>query len=242
MKFSVGVSLLIIISAVLVTGQSYNRQIQQRTQRSRNRSERQGRTLGILGPLVGLGASRLGNFGSFNLVGYDPSIAPYRQRVPVSAFADPYYDAGSGYNRYGGYKPSSYLGYTPSYSGYKPSYGLSGLIQQFAFPSGLSYGGYRPAVFPGIFDPYAGYPADNFQSPAYGGSATATSSPLGSTLTSSVSSPSAGTAAAPPASSLSGAQASQVANLLGQLLGQQLRPIVNGATASDEPNSKRLFL
>ncbi|XP_061388071.1 uncharacterized protein LOC133323132 [Musca vetustissima] len=228
MKFFVVINIL-ILSAVVVAAQ--------RSRQQRRPPARQGRTFGLLNPALNL--LSLGGLGT-NIIGYDapispysrlrplsplaadPYIVPYRRRIPVRPLADPYYDDIL-YDRFQGY--NTY--------GYKPYYGI---------PAPLAIR--RPPVY--------GYPP--VANPLYsGGSASAASAPIrpAASSTPTMTSAPAASSSSSSASSLSPAQAAQVANLLGQLLGQQLRPLVGGGSpaadtpvdvATSEPeNSRRYF-
>uniref|UniRef100_A0A1I8MQ74 Uncharacterized protein n=1 Tax=Musca domestica TaxID=7370 RepID=A0A1I8MQ74_MUSDO len=227
MKLLVVVNIL-VFSAVLVSAQ---RSRQQRPQRQRSRQPaRQGRTLGLISP-----ALNLLNFGGLgtNILGYDAPISPFSRIRPISPLAaDPFFVP---YRRPLPVKPLAdpyydlydrYHGYNSF--GYKPYYGL---LSQLAIRRPLPYG-FDPAV-----------------NSLYGaGPVAAASAPLRPAATSSA--PAAAAAAPTSPSNLSPDQAAQVANLLGQLLGQQLRPLVGGSPAADTPsddavsepeNSKRLY-
>ncbi|XP_005191282.2 pro-resilin-like [Musca domestica] len=206
---------------VLVAAQNRNRSVRRRAENASQGSEEQGRTLGLLRPLLNVGS--LGGFG----LGFDQPIAPYRpsyvrpQSSPVRPQSDPFYGGGYGVNPYYGYG-----GY-----GYRPSYG--GFIPQYAgYPS---YGyGYRPAVYPGAGNYGGGYPSYNPQRPGYGGAAGVSPSRPVPAVGGNV-----GAAGGTPSlAGLDPAQAAQIANLLGQLLGSQLRPLLGAAgRPGDAPSS-----
>lgn len=251
MKTSLKFLLLsVLISSLIIVTTAQNRYRNQRATTNRNRSSNrnrgnnepieQGRTLGLLTPLLtlGLGAAARPYVGA---VGYDaPIIAPvaYRPRPPASSSgpgstqSDPYYGGGYPSNYYGGY--NNYFG---GYPIYRP-------IAFAGYPVPL-FGGYRPPLYPvnyGGYPPYNGYYG---QRPSYNNPRpnpsvqrpTAIQQPAINAITSNPSS-----AVRPPATSgtttpqINSAQAAQVANLLGQLLGQQLRPLLNpGAAAAAAP-------
>lgn len=182
----------------------------------------QGRTLGFLRPLLGLGLSAIAR----PLGGYDAPIVAANRPRPTSGSSssqsDPYY----GYGGYAAYAPNFYNGY--NYYGGFPLY-------RPIFPF---YNIYRPPVYPAY---YGGFPS---QRPVYSRPRPVAQRPLTGqqpaaypAVSSTVSTafPSAGATTSPVANS---GQAAQIANLLGQLLGQQLRPLLNQGAASparDEP-------
>ena len=240
MKIKTCLSVAIIL-ALLALVSAQNRYRNQRQSSNRNRSTNrnryrnnepveQGRTLGLLGPIIGLGLRGFAR--PLATVGLDTPYVPpstYRPTTTSSAStqSDPYYGGYNGYNSYSGY-PSYYPAYYNYYPQYRPFYTTP------------YFGGYRPLVYPGN---YGGYPQYNYnygQRPAYNtqrpapvpqrpvyGQQTATNNLAVPTRAPATTTPIAGSGAANPQ-----INNVQVANLLGQLLGQQLRPLLTQGTAA----------
>ncbi|XP_061398129.1 pupal cuticle protein Edg-91-like [Musca vetustissima] len=210
-----------IVAVILVSAQNRNRSVRRRSQNASQEPEGQGRTLGILRPLLGLGT--LGGV----RIGYDQPVVPYRPvRRPQSSVRpqSDYYGGGYG-GGYGSYPYYGYGGY-----GYRPGYG--GFIPQYAGYPSYGYGGYRPTAYPAAVGNYGGnYPAYNSQRPNYGGAAGISPSRPVPPVPSNVGS-TTGSSPTPSLAGLDPAQAAQIANLLGQLLGSQLRPLLGAAGAN----------
>ncbi|XP_016991860.1 pupal cuticle protein Edg-91 [Drosophila rhopaloa] len=190
----------------------------------------QGRTLGLLTPLL-LGGGRP----LFDVpLAAGPGIGSSSAAGGGGTQSDPldsYY--GGSYPSYG-YRPNYGYGY-PSY-GY--NYGYPGLAygygQNYYRPNYYNYAGYqRPQQYYGYRPNYsylgasAGYPSNG----GYGSSASISSSPASSAV-----GVGAGAGAIPGAgagtSQLSTAQQAQLAGILGQALGSSLRPLLaNGGGA-----------
>lgn len=213
-------------------------------EKGKSKTDRQGRTLGLLTPLLlGAGARPL----------YDVPVGPVGGSGAAGAAtqSDQYY--GGGATGGGGY-PGQYYG---NYYGYRPSYGFGFPGFVFGYPnySNLlgypsygynrpsynynNYAGYqRPTQYPGSFygnrpnyNNYNNYGnAGNYNNygsygstASYGNRPAAYPAPVNANPSSAVSSL-GGSAAA--GSQLNTAQASQIAGLLGQALGSSLRPLL----------------
>ncbi|XP_037819589.1 multiple organellar RNA editing factor 8, chloroplastic/mitochondrial [Lucilia sericata] len=210
---------MVLLSSLVVLTSAQNRYRNRNGSSNRNRGNNdpteQGRTLGLIRPLLGLGLSTIAR--PFTPFGFDAPIAPAASSG--AAQSDPYYGG------YGGYTPNYYGGY--NYFGGYPAYRPFG-----GYPLPF-FGGYRPQVYPGNYGGYPPYNGYGAQRPLYSNSRP---SPIAqrpnvgqqsglSPTSPAVTTPMSGSATANP-------QAAQVANLLGQLLGQQLRPLLNQGAAS----------
>lgn len=169
----------------------------------------QGRTLGLIGPLIGgFGGARP----IASAIGLDPIILGPAGGGALQS--DPIY--GGGYPGYGGY--GGYGGY-PVYGGYP---GLFSGYSPFAYrprPYYPLYGGYNP---------YGGYQRPSYGSygGTYGGVNSQNASPGSSVNTGGLESLLGGSTGGG-----STATQAQIANQLGQALGASLRPLLSGGGA-----------
>lgn len=258
MKIKVFLNIVVILTLLTVVS-AQNRYRNQRQSTNRNRSTNryrnnknepieQGRTLGLLGPILRLGLGGLAR--PLTSIGLDAPYVPPSTYRPTSTSSDSIQsDPYGGYGGYGGgFYPSQYYGgynYYPQYSPYRP---------YRPFYTAPIYGGYRPVSYPSNYGGYPQYnnyygqrpvynnqrPASIPQQPVYGQQQQTGLNNLAvptRPTTTATTTPIAGGGSTNP--QINSAQAAQVANLLGQLLGQQLRPLLNQAspvTANDAPD------